>query len=199
MDIVGMAIQLYFMMDPLGNIPLVVAMIRNYPPKKQRMIILRESLFAFVVSLLFMLFGTQIMSAIDVQEESMKMTGGVILFIIGLKMSMESPSGQEEEAAQTEPFLVPIAVPFIAGPGLMAMVTVLGAEGKNTTITGAVLALVIAWVAGTLTLLLGQYISKFLGSKAMEAIQKLMGLALTAMAVNMFMVGFKSFMHSPIK
>ncbi|MCQ2736152.1 MAG: MarC family protein [bacterium] len=199
MDIVGMAIQLYFMMDPLGNIPLVVALIRNYPPKKQRMIILRESLFAFGVSLLFMLFGTQIMSAIDVQEESMKMTGGVILFIIGLKMSMESPSGQEEEAAQTEPFLVPIAVPFIAGPGVMAMVTVLGAEGKNTTITGAVLALVIAWVAGTLTLLLGQYISKFLGSKAMEAIQKLMGLALTAMAVNMFMVGFKSFMHSPVK
>ena len=197
MDIFGMAVQLFFMFDPVGNIPVVTGLIKDYTPKRQRMIIVRESLFALGVTVLFMVFGEHIMKALDIRQESMGMTGGVILFLIGLKMSMGSGSVADEADGDREPFVVPIAVPFIAGPGIMAMVMVMG--GDPARLSGSIVALFAAWLASTVVLLLGQFLVKFLGGRAMEAIQKLMGLALTAMAVNMFMAGFKSFMSFPVK
>ncbi len=192
MDIIGVAVSLYFMLDPIGNIPIVTGLIKDYTPKRQRLIIVRESLFALGLTVIFLFFGKHILLAMGVQQEAMSMTGGVILFLIGIKMSMTSAEVAGENLADKEPFVVPIAIPFIAGPGVLAMVMVMGSEVE--ALSASLAALALAWLGSTVTLLVGQLLMKFLGSRAMEAIQKLMGLALTAMAVQMFMSGFRTFM-----
>ncbi len=194
--ILGTAISLFFMLDPIGNIPLILALIGNHTRSRQRWIILRESVVALLLMFVFLFFGRHILSAIGVQQQALSMTGGVVLFLIGLRMSLvhnEKDSEQPEE--REDPFVVPIAIPFIAGPGVLAMVMLMTAKA-NMTVWGNLAALIIAWLASTLTLLIGQIMIKFLGKKGMDALQRLMGLTLTAMAVQMFMTGFKEFMLS---
>lgn len=192
MDILGMAVSLFFMLDPIGNLPLIFGIIKDCTPKRQRMIILRESLFALVLMVAFLFFGKHILNALGIEQQAMSMTGGVILFLIGIKMSMSSPSKNDDTLEEKEPLVVPIAIPFIAGPGVLAMVMLMG--NNVMTLSEAILALISAWTASTLLLLAGQFVIKLLGNRAMEAIQRLMGLALTAMAVQMFMTGLKMFL-----
>ncbi len=193
--VLGVAISLFFMLDPIGNVPVITALVKNFTPGRQRAIIIRESIVALFLMLLFLFFGKNIIAAIGVEQQALSMTGGVVLFLIGIRMSFsssdESISGYDSE---TEPFIVPIAIPFIAGPGVLAMLMLMMAKGV-LTIWENLLALFIAWLATVVILVVGQILMKFLGPKGMDACQRLMGLALTAMAVQMFMNGFREFMR----
>ena len=193
--ILGVAISLLFMLDPIGNIPVVIALTRDLTRSRQRWIIIRESLFALALMLIFLFFGKDILRAIGVQTQALSMTGGVVLFLIGLQMSFPHSQEAMQLASDKEPFVVPIAIPFIAGPGVLAMLMLMNAKA-NLSIYGNIAALFIAWFVSTIVLLIGQLMMKFLGNKGMDAVQRLMGLTLTAMAVQMFMHGFKEFMRS---
>ena len=123
------------------------------------------------------------------------MTGGVILFLIGLRMSFPAKDdGPEEFDTSKEPLLVPLAIPLIAGPGVLGLVMLTAKRAQN--IVGSLEALLIAWAACTIILLSSSVMARIMGSRGMEACQRLMGLALTGMAVQMFMSGFKTFMRS---
>ena len=194
-SILGVAISLFFMLDPIGNVPVLTGFVKDFTPVRKRFIMIRESLFALVLMLLFLFFGKHILGAIGVEQQALSMTGGVVLFLIGLRMSM--PKEGEPSTAyspENEPFIVPIAVPFIAGPGVLAMLMLLTAKGA-LPIWGNFIAVLTAWAGSTIVLVIGQSLMKHLGNKGMDACQRLMGLVLTAMAVQMFMNGFREFMR----
>lgn len=189
----GLAISLFFMLDPVGNIPVIISLTKDMTRSRQRVIIIRESLIALGIMFLFLFFGRNLLDSIGVEQQALSMAGGAVLFLIGLRMSFSS----EDEvivSSEKEPLVVPIAVPFIAGPGVLAMIMLMAAQHSGTPLINSA-ALVLAWIGSTIILLIGQLLLKFLGNRGMEAMQKLMGLVLTAMAVQMFMTGFKLFMH----
>ena len=193
--ILGVAISLFFMLDPIGNVPIFTGLVKDFTPARRRFIMIRESLIALLLMLIFMFFGKTILRALGIEQQALSMTGGVVLFLIGIKMSMAS-SGETVSSynSENEPFVVPIAIPFIAGPGVLAMLMLLNAKG-SLPVWSNLLAVFIAWLGSTIVLILGQSLMKLLGNKGMDAVQRLMGLALTAMAVQMFMTGFREFMR----
>ncbi|MFH0801591.1 MAG: MarC family protein [bacterium] len=188
-------VPVFLVLDPVGNVPIVVAMLKRYDVTRQRQIILRESLFALAVMTVFLFFGPVILRVMGVGQNALSMTGGVVIFLIGLHMSFPSKeSFLGETDVEKEPLLVPLAIPLIAGPGVLGMVMLTAQRADN--LFECLAALVCAWAASTLILYLSNAFSRVLGVRGMEACQRLMGLALTAMAVQMFMTGFKIFMKS---
>lgn len=194
-NIWAVAISLFFMLDPIGNVPVLTGFVKNFTPARRHFIMVRESLFALALMLLFLFFGKHILGAIGVEQQALSMTGGVVLFLIGLRMSMpQEGETTTSYSSENEPFVVPIAVPFIAGPGVLAMLMLLTAKGA-LPIWENLLAVLMAWAGSTIVLVVGQSLMKRLGNKGMDACQRLMGLVLTAMAVQMFMNGFREFMR----
>jgi len=188
-------LPLFLVLDPVGNVPIVVSMLKKYDRTRQRQIILRESLFALLIMVVFLFFGPAILRAMGVGQNALSMTGGVVLFLIGLHMSFPSKDSiLGDMDPDKEPLLVPLAIPLIAGPGVLGMVMLTAQRADNPL--ECLAALVCAWAASTLILYLSNAFSRVLGRRGMEACQRLMGLALTAMAVQMFMMGFKIFMKS---
>ncbi len=190
-----MIVSLFLVIDAFGNVPIVVAMLKNLDEKRRYLVILRESTFALIAMTIFLFFGPAILQLMDVGQPSMGMAGGVVLFLIGLHMSFPEREGiMGPNEMSKEPFLVPLAIPLIAGPGTLGVVMV--TYIKVHSYLESYVALLAAWFASTAVLLLSGTVSRIMGKKGLEACQRLMGLALTAMAVNMFMTGFKTFMRS---
>jgi len=188
-------VSLFLVIDPFGNVPIVVTMLKNLDEKRRFWVIIRESVFALIAMTVFLFFGPTILLLMDVGQPSMGMAGGVVLFLIGLHMSFPERGGiMGSNEVSKEPFLVPLAIPLIAGPGTLGMVMVTYIRVHNYL--ESFVALMAAWIASTAILLLSGTVSRIMGQKGLEACQRLMGLALTAMAVNMFMTGFKTFMRS---
>ena len=196
MDIVGMIVSIFCMFDPVGNIPIVMPLVKDCTPKRQKIVILRECSIALCVILLFLFLGKHILNGLGIEQEALAMTGGVILFLIGLDMSMSNKKPEDEVTTNddNEPFIVPIAIPLIAGPGVLSMIMVMSTEAKS--VWHVIIALLVAWTVNVIILLFGQFVAKYLGHRAMEALQRLMGLALTAISVQMFMNGFRIFMST---
>jgi MarC family membrane protein len=187
--ILSTALLLFLVMDPLGNIPIFINELKHVPAEKQRRIIFREACIAFGVLSLFLLFGKNILALLQISQASLGIAGGVILFIISLKMIFSSgtplPEGKEE------PFIVPLAIPMIAGPSALA--TIILIQGKaEATILKSFSALLIAWLGATLILIFAQAIARILGKKTVDASESLMGLLLTAIAVEMLIKGIKN-------
>ena len=193
-ETISVMTTIFLVLDPIGNVPLISSMLAKYDNKIRNRIILRESIFALILMLILFFFGNTILRVIDVGKDSISMAGGVVLFLIGLSMSFPSRhsalSGDIE--IDKEPFLVPLATPLIAGPGVLSVILLL--RSKINGIDGFI-AIIGAWVLSLIILLLGGYITKLLGSRGTEDMQRLMGLVLTAMAVDMFMTGFRNFMR----
>jgi len=195
MGLWSMIVSLFLVIDPFGNVPIVVSMLKNIDEKRRYVIILRESVFALIAMTVFLFFGPTILRLMDVGQPSMGMAGGVVLFLIGLHMSFPEQGGlMDTGEVSKEPFIVPVAIPLIAGPGTLGMVMVTYAKIHSYGET--FVALLTAWIASTAIMMLSGTVSKIMGKKGLEACQRLMGLALTAMAVDMFMNGFKTFMKS---
>jgi MarC family membrane protein len=188
------AITLVLIMDPIGNVPVFASMMKSVDPKRRVRIILRESLIALVVLLIFLFAGKYIMQALQVSMPALSIAGGIILFLISLKMIFPPDFDESSHKPTAEPFIVPFAIPLIAGPATMATVMLFAshAPGKMTTL---VVALVIAWCVGTLILLLGTRLSKILGDAGLTAVERLMGMVLTMLAVQMLLTGVSGFIH----
>lgn len=189
-SLISLMITIFMVLDPLGNIPIINSMLSSFKAAQRKKIIIRESIFALIFMLIFLFFGSSILKLIGVEQESMSMAGGVVLFLIGLSMTFPS-EGKGIDSSDKEPFLVPLAIPLIAGPGVLSMLMLV--RHKNG-LTDSIIAVLGAWSASLIILLLSSIITKVLGSRGTEACKRLMGLVLTAMAVNMFMTGLRAFM-----
>ncbi|HYD97329.1 MAG TPA: MarC family protein [Noviherbaspirillum sp.] len=189
-------IILLLVTDPFGNVPLFVSALSNVPAERRGRVIVRECAIAFLILLIFMFFGRHFLAALQLSDIALRIGGGVILFLIALRMVFPQPGGVfgDGETGQ-EPFIVPLAVPALAGPS--ALVTVL--LFSSGTAREAVLHVAVLSVVATvwLIVLLGaERMQRVLGTRVMTAFERLMGLILTAMAVEMLLAGIRAYVKS---
>ena len=195
MTVLSAVITLILVMDPFGGIPVFLSLLKHSPARRQRMIILREMVIALGILVLFLFFGKFILSGLHISQPALNISGGVILFLIALRMIFPRRTKEEDNGESEEPIVVPLAVPLIAGPSTLATVILL-ATGYPDAILRWMFALLIAWSAALLVLLSGDLLRKLLGNRVLQAIERLMGMILTTMAVQMLLSGVREFLHS---
>ena len=186
-------VLLLLVLDPLGSLPVFIAVMRQVAPERRAQVALRESALAFAVLVVFMLTGQAFLSLMRLSERSLEVAGGVILLIIAMRMIFAS--GGELYAADgkgREPLIFPLAVPLLAGPSAMATVLLLASRQPERLLTW-VGALTVAMLFSATVLLGADRIRRWIGSSMVSAIEKLMGLVLTAIAVEMILAGLKRY------
>ncbi|GAB2997974.1 UPF0056 inner membrane protein [Arenimonas maotaiensis] len=195
METVSAALLLFLIMDPLGNIPVFLSLLKPLPKTRQRVVLVRELLIAFFVLLGFLWGGKYVLEAMHLRQESVSIAGGIILFLIGLKMIFPSPEGMFGEGEGGEPFIVPMAIPMVAGPSAMAAVMLFGSQDPGR-MGDWTLALALAWFGTALILLSATYLYKVLGTRVLVALERLMGMLLVAISVQMLMDGIRAYLNS---
>ena len=191
MSIYTATIMLILVMDPLGNIPVFLSILNTVEPSRRYKIILRESFIAFLILSLFLVSGKSILKGLGVSESALGIAGGIILFLIAIKMIFPGEDGSGLRERQIgEPFIVPLAIPLIAGPSALA--TVLLFTTNSSTLQGFI-ALAIASVICTVLLLFANQLRRILGQKGLVATERLMGMILTTVSVQMFLTGIEHY------
>jgi multiple antibiotic resistance protein len=190
MKIFSLSLALFILMDPIGNIPIFIAVLKGVNPKKQTKIIFRELIIALVAMLFFYFIGKYLLDILHISHGSVMMSGGVILFIIALKLIFPSMNGDRKVVHDKEPFIVPLAIPMVAGPAVLAAVMLYSKQGINPVIV--LTSIFIAWVCSTIILLSSSFLKNVLGKKGIMACEKLMGLLLVMIAIQMFVDGLNN-------
>ncbi|MEZ5463656.1 MAG: YhgN family NAAT transporter [Lysobacteraceae bacterium] len=193
MSIVSAAILLFLILDPLGNVPLFLSLLKELPPARRRIVLIREMLIAFGVLLLFLFLGQYILALMHLRQESVSIAGGIILFLIGIKMIFPQKEGIFGDVPEGEPFIVPMAVPAVAGPSGMAAVMLM-ANSDPGRMAEWTLALFLAWFATAVILFFSTYLYKLLGIRVLVAVERLMGMLLVALSVQMFLDGIAAYL-----
>lgn len=178
--------------DPIGNIPLFVSLLRHVDPERRVRVIVRECAIALAVLLICVPFGGSLLELFGLSERSLNLAGGVILFLIALRMVFSHPEGVFGDAGGGEPFVVPLAIPAIAGPSALATVMLLASRHPESLAT-LVAALSIAMVVMLVVLLASERVQRVVGERGVVAMERLMGLVLTALAVEMLLSGLRTF------
>lgn len=193
-DFYSALVLLFLVMDPLGNLPIFLSVLEDVPKYRRLRIVLREMVLALLIMLLFLFGGQWVLQALHLSQESVYISGGIILFLIALKMVFPvSKAAQAEDEMEGEPLLVPLAVPLVAGPSSLAVLMLLGAREPGQMPTW-VMALLCAWLISAAILLAATQLQHFLGRRGLIAMERLMGLVLVAIAVQMFLDGIKNYL-----
>lgn len=188
-----MAYALFLLMDPIGNIPLFISILKDTEGRRQRQIILRELLIALGVMFLFNFLGDALLKSLNVSQYAVLISGGIILFILSLKMIFPSRKDADVDMPhEKEPFIVPLAIPLVAGPAVLAAIILFARQEASAYITMGAIA--IAWAASTVILLSASYLKKVLGWRGIVACERLMGLLLTMLAIQMFLEGVTDYL-----
>jgi len=196
MSILEISLLLFLVIDPFGNLPVVLAVLDQADPRQYRLRLIREMVLAFLILLLFAVAGEQILGYLNLEHASLSVAGGVILFLISLKMIFRSAAEIFGENYNQDPILVPIAVPLLAGPSAVTTVMILSTR-QQVGLESLVIALLAVFLGTGAVFLLGRRISTFLGPRGVRAMEKFMGLLLNLIAVNMILVGVKAFFTLP--
>ncbi|HEX2391218.1 MAG TPA: MarC family protein [Casimicrobiaceae bacterium] len=191
-DVFSAAVLLLLVIDPFGNVPIVVSALSNVDPGRRGRIVLRECVAAYVILLAFMFGGQTFLAWLQLSQVSVAIAGGIILFLIALRMVFRHPEGLFGDPPGTEPFLVPIAIPSIAGPSALATVMLMVSRNPAQWLAWVV-ALTVAMTVATFVLLASHRLQRALGERGMIAVERLMGLVLTALAVQMLLDGVRTF------
>jgi multiple antibiotic resistance protein len=194
MSIASAALLLFLILDPLGNIPVFLSLLRTLPPRRQRIVLARELLIALAVLMLFLWCGKYALELMHLREESVSIAGGLVLFLIGIRMIFPPAEGLMGEIPDGEPFIVPMAIPLVAGPSGMAAVILMGSNDPSRLGDWS-LALMIAWAATAAILFSATYLYKWLGQRALVAVERLMGMLLVAISVQMLMDGVATYLR----
>jgi len=191
--IASAAILLFLILDPLGNIPVFLSLLRGMPPHRQRVVLVREMLIALGVLMAFLWGGKYALELMHLRQESVSIAGGIVLFLIGVRMIFPPPEGLLGELPGGEPFIVPMAIPLVAGPSGMAAVMLMGSQEPGRMGAWS-LALLIAWAATATILFSATYLYKILGGRVLSAMERLMGMVIVALSVQMFLDGIAAYL-----
>jgi len=188
-------ILLLLVTDPFGNVPLFVTALNPVPPPRRPAIVVRECAIAFLVLLVFMFFGRHFLTALQLSEVSLRIGGSVILLLIAIRMVFPHPDGVLGKSDGGEPFIVPLAIPALAGPSALATVLLFSRESAGEVLVhvAALAAVGVVWLA---VFLGAERLQKALGPQVMTAFERLMGLILTAMSVEMLLGGVREFVKT---
>lgn len=196
MTTLSAGIMLFLIMDPLGNIPFFLSLLKEVPPRRRRRVMVRELLIALGVLLVFLFGGQQFLHVLQLKPDSISIAGGIVLFLIGIRMVFPPADGGGifGKPGQGEPFIVPMAIPGVAGPSAMAALLLLTNTQPGRT-ADWVMALLLAWLATSVILLSATYLFRWLGESVLTALERVMGMLLIALSVQMFMAGVASFLR----
>lgn len=193
MDIVSAATLLFLVMDPLGNIPVFLSVLDKVAPERRTRVLVRELILALIVLIAFLYAGEVVIGFLGLSEHSIRIAGGIILFLIALKMVFPvTRSAHAVEETQGEPLLVPLAIPMVAGPSAMAVVMLLSTNEPGR-MTDWLLALLVAWFISSVILISATGLKRYLGQRGLIAIERLMGMLLIAIAVQMLLEGVSAY------
>jgi MarC family membrane protein len=180
-------------MDPLGNVPLFLASLKDTAPERRQWVILRECLIALVVMVSFLFAGRGLLNLLHVDDAALKAAGGVILLLISIRMVFPTPERNlAEPVTHDEPFIVPLAVPYMAGPSLLAVIVVFVSQNPDK-LPWYLGGLVASWAISTVVLYFAGFLQRVVGTRALVAVERLMGMILVLLAVQMMFEGTKDF------
>lgn len=189
--ILATALPLLLIMDPLGNVAIFLGILSDFPAKRQRQIILREMLFALVFMVIFLYAGDSLLKILDIDQHAIRIAGGLILFLISMKMIFPQIEQNNTGLPTVEPFIVPIAIPMVAGPSLIASITLFSHQIQNHWIMLASIGA--AWGLTTMTVYFAPSLKRILREKGLMACERLMGLILILISTQMLLDGIQKF------
>jgi multiple antibiotic resistance protein len=195
MSFFAMIVSLFFVLNSLGNVPLFVALLSKFNVKRQRKIIIRELLIALFILLLFNFFGDEVLKVLGISQPVLGVAGGTLLFIIALGMIFPR-STDHVETNKSEPLIVPLATPIVAGPGAIATVIIYSQQLENVWLSSSIVLL--AWIPTFIILLLSSNIKYMLGQKGLLACEKLGGMLISLIAVQMICTGLTHLLQSAL-
>ena len=188
-------ILLLLVTDPFGNVPLFVTALKDVDPVRRPRIVVRECAIAFLLLLLFMFFGRHFLAALQLTDIALRIGGSVILLLIAIRMIFPHPDGVLGRTEHGEPFIVPLAIPALAGPSALATVLLFSSNTMQDVMVhvAALAAVGVVWLA---VFLGAERLQKVLGEQVMTAFERLMGLILTAMSIEMLLGGIRAFVKT---
>lgn len=187
MALITLICVLFFIMDALGNLSSYLQMVKELSPKRRRIVVMREMGFALITMVLFVYLGDLLLSMLNISEPAVRLASGLILFLTALKILFLSPTSLRAQLPKGEPFLIPLAIPLIAGPSLLATIMLYAhTEPSQLTMLGAIL---IAWFASVLILLNAETLKRLLGNNGLVAFERLTGMLLILLAIQRFLEG----------
>lgn len=189
-SLISITIVIIFVIDPFGNVPLLLSALKEVDKSRHIRVILRELLIGLVILLVFLFFGQPFMDLFHLETESITIAGAIIFFVIGIKLIFPS-KGQNLYATDGEPLIVPIALPMIAGPSTLATLLVLSNSWPDKQLS-LMVALLLAWLFTAVVMLAAPFLYKILREKGLAALERLMGMLLLIMAVQMFINGLRA-------
>lgn len=194
MDTLSAFITLFLVMDPVGNVPLFLSVLKDVDSKRRQRVVARELLIALVALLAFLFGGSALLDLLNLRQESISIAGAIILFLIAIRMIFPSPYGLMGESPDGEPFVVPLAIPAVAGPSAFAISMLLVTSDPSRMLDWSV-ALVGAWAATAVILMAAPLLLRALGHRGLIAMERLMGMILVIIAVQMFFDGIQTFLQ----
>jgi multiple antibiotic resistance protein len=192
MDTLSATLILLTIMDPLGNVANFISGLRSVPPERRMRVIARELIVALIILLVFLFCGQWLLSLLHLKEEALSISGGIVLFLIALKMIF--PTTKEHDEPAMEPFIVPLATPMIAGPSVLATLLVM-VSSQPELIGRWLIALLCSWAITAAVLLMSPMLARILKEKGSMAVERLMGMLLVMIAVQMFLNGLKRYLQ----
>lgn len=193
MEPFSLALTFFLIANPIGNVPAVVGLIKNYSFEKQKKIMARECFFAFLLALIFQFVGKEFLSLIEIQQYTVSIAGGVLLFLVALSQIFPSHQTEEDKQLATEPFLVPIATPLVTGGGVMSTIMLYSQLYPTWMVS---LGLCIAFVGVGIIMMGGPYLQKLLGKQGILTLEQLMGMILSFLSMELIVNGAKMFRES---
>lgn len=188
-DLISAVVTLFLIMDPLGNVPVFLSVLKSVPQERRRAIVIREVLIAYVVLLVFLLLGDHALRLLHIEQETISIAGGIVLFLIALRMIFPD-TGSYSDAPEGEPLVVPLAVPLIAGPSAMAALLLLQRAAPSGSMD-LWLAMTIAWALTAAILIAAPFFYRILGERGLTAMERLMGMVLVMISVQMLLDGIR--------
>jgi len=194
MTLISIVLVLYLIMDPIGNVSSFLSQLSNYSPKKQRVVILREMFFALIALVIFNYIGEYLFQLLQISEVTVRLSSGIILFLVAIQILFPTVGSLRKTLPEGPPFIIPLAIPLIAGPSLLATVMLYAhLEDSQSIMLGAIL---IAWLLALGTLLIGSRLQKMIGDNGLSACERLMGMILVLLAIQRFMEGVQLFIQT---
>ena len=191
--IFSLALTFFLVANPIGNSPTILSLVKNFDFEKQKIIVFREAMISLIIALFFLFFGEVFLDMLKIDNYALKLTGGVVLFLVALQMIFHKPESSQDEEHKNEPFIVPIATPLISGPGLMTMIMV--SSGDNPMLV-VFFGILIAWIGVTAILVSSPYIQKIVGKRGMAAMEQVMGMILGLISMQMIVHGAEDFVKT---
>jgi multiple antibiotic resistance protein len=191
------AALLFVVMDPVGNVPPFLVVLQHVEPAQQKRVLVRELFIALFVLVFFLFAGQFVLAVFHISEPSLSIAGGIILFLIALRMIFGAHEAVFGDGMDKEPFIVPLAVPYLAGPSAIATVMLLATREPQRW-GHWLLALGLAWACSAVILYFARHLRRLLGEHGLTAVERLMGLLLTAVAVEMSLAGISEFLRKGV-